>query len=302
MLDELRHLLLIVDHGTFTEAARRAHLSQPALTASIRRLEDQLGARLLDRGPGGAALTAAGAALVPRARAALAAVEDGARAVAEVAGRRRGEVRIGAGATACTYLLPTVLAQYRRKHPGVRLLLREAFTDQLEAWLHDGELDLAVTTSPTRGALPGPPGSSDPWLDDELIVVGGPGPAAERDVWVTFATGSPVRTMLLRHVPADRIVMELGSIAAIKGNVRAGIGLALVSRASVRADLGTGALVEVPQSWTPLSRRLILRHRGVDRLPPAAAALRELLLATAPRLAPLPRPAARGRGRRRART
>jgi DNA-binding transcriptional LysR family regulator len=181
----------------------------------------------------------------------------------------------------------------------VRLLLREAFTDQLEAWLHDGELDLAVTTAPTRGALPD---HADAWIDDELIVVGGPGPTAERDVWVTFATGSPVRTMLLRHVPADRIVMELGSIAAIKGNVRAGIGLALVSRASVRADLGTGALVEVPQSWTPLSRRLILRHRGVDRLPPAAAALRELLLATAPRLAPLPRPAPRGRGRRRART
>jgi DNA-binding transcriptional LysR family regulator len=292
VLDELRHLLLIVDHGTFTEAAKRAHLSQPALTASIRRLEDQLGARLLDRGPGGATLTAAGAALVPRARAALAAVEDGRRAVAEVAGLRSGEVRIGAGATACTYLLPSVLAQYRRRHPGVRLMLREAFTDQLEAALHDGELDLAVTTAPARGPVPEP---FDPWLDDELIVVGGTGPSAERTVWVTFAAGSPVRTMLLRNVPPEKVVMELGSIAAIKGNVRAGIGLALVSRASVRADLASGALVEVPQPWTPLSRRLILRHRGADRLPPAAAALRDLLLSSVPRLAPLPKKPKRAR-------
>ena len=274
VLDELRHFLLIADHGTFTEAARRAHLSQPALTASIRRLEDQLGARLLHRGPGGAQLTAAGAALLPRARAALAAVEDGRRAVAEVAGLRAGEVRLGAGATATTYLLPPLLAQFRRRHPAVRFQLREAFTDQLEAWLHDGELDLAITTARDDGVVAGP---HDPWLDDELIVVGAPGVGPETG-WISFASGSPVRGMLHAHEPGARVVMELGSIAAIKGNVRAGVGVALVSRASVKTDLAHGWMVEVPRRWTPKSRRLILRHRGVDRLPPAAAAFREVLL------------------------
>src|SRR5436190_6425544 len=110
-MTELRHFLLIADHGTFTEAARRAHLSLPALSAAIRRLEDELGARLLHRGPGGAALTAAGEALVPRARAALAAIEDGRRAVAEVTGLHTGEVRLGAGATATPYRLPALLGQ-----------------------------------------------------------------------------------------------------------------------------------------------------------------------------------------------
>lgn len=274
MLDELRHFLLIADHGTFTEAARRAHLSQPALTASIRRLEDQLGARLLHRGPGGAELSAAGSALLPRARAALAAVEDGRRAVAEIAGVHAGEVRVGAGATATTYMLPPLLAQFRRKHPDVRFQLREAFTDQLEAWLHDGELDLAITTAREDGVVPGP---FDPWIDDELIVVGAPGVAPEAG-WISFAPGSPVRGMLHAHEPDARIVMELGSIAAIKGNARAGIGVALVSRASVKTDLSHGWLVEVPRAWTPKTRRLLLRHRGADRLPPAAAALRKLLL------------------------
>ncbi|MDQ3036799.1 MAG: LysR family transcriptional regulator, partial [Myxococcota bacterium] len=58
MLDDLRNLVLVVEHGTFTEAARHAHLSQPGLTASIRRLEQRVGARLLARGRHGASLTA----------------------------------------------------------------------------------------------------------------------------------------------------------------------------------------------------------------------------------------------------
>src|SRR5688500_19749950 len=81
MLDGMRHFLAIVETGTFTEAARRVHLSQPALSASIRRLEDALGAPLLLRGRTGAEPTAAGHALIPRARAALGAVEEARRAV-----------------------------------------------------------------------------------------------------------------------------------------------------------------------------------------------------------------------------
>jgi len=165
MLVELRHFLLIVDHGTFTEAARRAHLSQPALTASIRRLEDQLGARLLHRGPGGATPTAAGQALVPRARAALASVEDGRRAVAEVAGLHAGEVRLGAGATACTYLLPPELARFRRVHPGIRFLLRETTADEALDALANGELDLAIATVDEGG---------EAWREDPLVLVASP--------------------------------------------------------------------------------------------------------------------------------
>src|SRR5690242_13497579 len=105
MLDELQHFVLIAGHGTFTEAARQAHLSQPALSASIARLEDFVGARLFHRGAGGTRLSAAGEALLPRARAALAAVAEGKRAVGEVLGLAAGEVRLGGGATACTYFL-----------------------------------------------------------------------------------------------------------------------------------------------------------------------------------------------------
>jgi DNA-binding transcriptional LysR family regulator len=289
MIDELRHFLLIVEHGTFTEAARRAHLSQPALTASIQRLEGWFGARLLARGPGGAEATAAGAALVPRARAAIAAVEDGRRAVAEIEGLHAGEVRIGAGATACTYFLPPVLAAFRAEHPAVRFLLREATTDEVLDALHAGELDLGLIS--TEGG--------EPWHDDELIVVASPDlPRPAAAPFVTFGRGSTSRALLERHFPGAEVVMELGSIAAVKGNVRAGIGVALVSRAAVDHDLATGRLVEVPHPATPISRPLRLVHRGVDRLPPAAARLRALLLERRPaRPAPAGARSARPEGR-----
>lgn len=273
MMDALRHFTLIAEHGTFTRAARHAHLSQPALTASIRKLEGEMGAQLLHRDRTGTSLTAAGEALLPRALAILASVEDARRAVAEVEGIHAGEVRLGAGATACTYLLPPVLAEFRDRYPGVRFLLREATTSQVLDALARGELDLGVVTH----------AAGEPWRRDELILVASPAlplraGAALPAPFVTFGRGSTTRELLDRHFPGAEVVMELGSIAAVKGNVRAGIGIALVSRSAVATDLQLGRLVEVPHPETPVTRPLHIVHRGKERLPPAAAALRRLLL------------------------
>lgn len=268
MYDELRHLLLIVEHGTFTEAARHAHLSQPALSASVRRLEEAFGARLLHRGRDGARLTAAGEALVPRVRASLAALDDGRRAVAEVMGLRAGEVRLGAATTATTYLLPPVLARYRQEHPEIRYLLRETTTEEALAGLERGELDLAVVTAEGH----------EPWVVDELILVAAPGRRARNLPFVTLRPGTTTRELLSTHFPEAEIVMELGSLSGVKGNVRAGIGMALVSRHAVANDLRARRLVRVRDPRTPIERPLMLAHRGVDGLPPAVAALRRLLL------------------------
>jgi DNA-binding transcriptional LysR family regulator len=272
MLAELRHFVLIVEIGNFTRAAARAHLTQPALSASIRRLESQLSARLLDRGRNGATPTAAGEALLPFARAAIAAVEAGERVVAEVEGLRAGEVRLAAGATACTYLLPEVLARYRQAHPGIRFLLRESTTDEALDALHAGHIDLAIVSN----------GDGEPWFTDELILVAAPdfelGVELARAPFVALRRGTTSRELLDTTFPNADVVMELGSIATVKGNVRAGIGLALVSRHAVVRDLAEGSLVRVPTELTPIPRPLELVHLGAERLPPAAAALRKLLL------------------------
>lgn len=277
MLRELEHFLAIAGAGSFTAAARLVHLSQPALTASVHRLEDAVGARLLLRGRHGAELTAAGQAFLPRARATLAAFSDGQRAVAELLGLSAGTVRLGGGATACTYLLPPLLAKFRKRRPAIGLMLREDTTAELEAAVAAGELDLAIITLGKRQRFDERLQRFGRHTDDELIVVAAP--ETEPTAWITFTAGSPTRALLLERVPRAELVMELSSIAAVKGNVRAGIGQALISRAAVAADLAAGSLLEVPQRWTPVRRRLGILHRGRERLPPAALALLELLAA-----------------------
>jgi DNA-binding transcriptional LysR family regulator len=131
----------------------------------------------------------------------------------------------------------------------------------------------------------------EPWFEDELIVVASPKLARPRSApFIAFGQGSTSRALLDQHVPGAAVVMELGSIAAVKGNVRAGIGVALISRSAVADDLRRGRLVVVPHPATPVRRPLRLVHRGAERLPPAAARLRELLLANPP-----PRPPRRAR-------
>ncbi len=270
MLHELKHLVLVHELGTLTAAARAAHLSQPALTASIQRLEAHFDAPLVARGRRGAQLTAAGAALLPHAHAALSALEDARRAVQEVSGLKTGEVRVGAGATACSYLLPPTLARFRQTYPGIRFLLRETTTDEAAQALARGHLDLAVVTHR----------DGEPWRDDPMVLVRSPDlRVADVDTapFVTFREGATSRELLARHFPHARIVMELGSIAAVKGNVAEGIGIALISRSAAGPDIGQGTLVEVPDPRVPIPRLLSILHRGQRRLPPAAAALLRML-------------------------
>ena len=270
MLDEIRHFLLIAEHGTFRAAARHAHLSQPALTAAIQRLEHAFGTQLLLRGRHGATPTAAGAALIPRARAALAALEDARRAVAEITGLEAGEVRIGASSTAATYLLPPVLARFRARYAGVRIVLRELRDPDMRDAVDRGTLDLAIA----HGS------GGEAWRTDEFILVGAPHVEDTSGPFITSLPGTTTRAELDRHFPGATVVMELGSMAAIKGHVREGIGIALISRAAVQQELEARRLIELAHPETPIARRFVLVHRGRDRLPPAAAALRALLLST----------------------
>lgn len=278
MYYRLQHFLLVHREGTFTAAARSAALTQPALSASIQRLEEELGAALFHRDRRGAVLTDAGWALLPHALAAQAAVDEGRRAVDAVLGLRAGEVRIGGGATATTYLLPALLAGFQRQHPAIRAHLRELGTPDIVQAVHEGSLELGIATRLPGDAAPWPV-VEEPWRDDPLVVVQAPTEARAHPPYLTFVHGSPLRTLLDRHFPEVTVCMELGSIAAIKGNVAAGVGVALVPLSAVVQTLEDGRLVRREDPRTPLHRRLVLIHRGQDRLSTAAGALRTMLLA-----------------------
>lgn len=270
MLDLFRYFLLVCEERSITKAARRAHVTQPAMSSAMARLEEDLGVPLLHRDRAGVAPTAAGEALIPRAKAVLASVEDARRAVEEVRDLRTGRVRVGGGATVCAYYLPPVLAAYRAQYSSVKLLVREGTSDGTREAVLAGELDLGIITA-EHGEL---------WRDDEMILVAAPDADVKRAPMVTFPKGATIRDAVDRHFPSNEIVMELSGIASVIEHAVQGLGVALVSRVSVEDALADGTLIEVKDPRTPIVRPLKIVHRGLEQLSPAAAALRKLLLAS----------------------
>lgn len=213
--------------------------------------------------------------LIPHAKAALAAAEDGRRAVEALVGLDTGMVRIAAGATACTYLLPKPLAEFRQRHPNIRFTLQEMTTGEALAALHEGVVDLAIVGQRLRAKSPA---NSERWITEDLVLIASPKLDKRTAPFLTFRRGSSTRAIFESRFPNAEIAMELGSIAAIKGHARAGIGMALVSENAVGDDIRHGRLVRVDDRRVPVRRQLRIAHRGLARLHPAAAALRSLLL------------------------
>jgi DNA-binding transcriptional LysR family regulator len=178
------------------------------------------------------------------------------------------------------------VAAYRKRHPGVRILLRELQPAEAREALEHGEVDLAIVDGK----------QGEPWRNEEFLIVAAPGIRWKDSLpFIAFARGTATREALHAIIPDAFVAMELGSIAAVKGHVAQGIGIALLSRAAVERDLSAGRLIELSHPRTPIPRTLSLLHRGIDRLPPAARALRDLLLEERVGAAPRKRTARRRR-------
>jgi DNA-binding transcriptional LysR family regulator len=152
-LRQLEYLVAVADEHSFTRAAERLHVAQPGVSAQIRRLERELGQPLLDRS-GGVRPTAAGEAVLPHARAALAAVASVRQAVDEVSGLLRGRAALGVVTSYSAPDVPALLASFHRRHPGVEITLTEGPSEGLVAGLREGTFDLALVSIPA-GGLPG---------------------------------------------------------------------------------------------------------------------------------------------------
>lgn len=169
-LEALRAFDAVARKGHFTRAAEQLFLAQPSLSRQIGGLEAELGVRLFDRLPTGAALTAAGESLLPIARRMLADEGVAKREMQELAGLRRGRVRLGAPPTLCVSMVADVLASYRAEHPGVELVVSEAGSHVLVDQLAEGSLDLAMVV--TRGQAPRPESIElVPLLSERLVVI-----------------------------------------------------------------------------------------------------------------------------------
>ncbi|MCA9665088.1 MAG: hydrogen peroxide-inducible genes activator [Myxococcales bacterium] len=242
MLDELKHLCLVAETGTFTEAARQAHLSQPALSASIKRLEEQIGARLLDRGRRGAQLTAAGEALLPRARAMLADADAFGETAHALGAPLTGPLRLGVIPTIGPYLLPRVLPALRKDFPELQLFLREDLTSRLVAALDAGELDvLLLAVDVDLGDLESLPLFSDPFV---LAVPAGDTLAGCEGVGLESLAGRDVLLLEEGHCLRDQIVPLCATSGADESSGFRGTSLGTISQ-MVASGLGVTLLPEL---------------------------------------------------------
>jgi DNA-binding transcriptional LysR family regulator len=142
-------LIAVAEEGSFTLAAQRLRISQPSLSQQVQALERDLGATLLERSARGAQLTAAGREFLPEARAMLAAAQRGRVAVRQLHALEGGELEIATVRSLAVGVLPAVIAEFRARHPRVRIWLREfAHRERMNEAVLAGLSDIAVGPRP----------------------------------------------------------------------------------------------------------------------------------------------------------
>lgn len=155
---KIRHLALVdalAEHGSVVRAADHLHITQPAATRALRELEEIIGARLFDRGPRGITATTVGSAVVEHARAMLGHLRQTSRHIAELSGADRGTVTVGTHLAGANLLVPRAIAQLKRDHPELTIVVREDRLPVLHEELLAGRLDLVVgRLGPTVASSP----------------------------------------------------------------------------------------------------------------------------------------------------
>jgi DNA-binding transcriptional LysR family regulator len=281
-LRQLAYFVAVVDEAHFTRAAERLRIAQPAVSQQIRRLEAELGERLLHRDRRTVALTSAGEALLPYARAALAQAEHGRQAVAALRGLVTGQLRAGLVMPLPDRRIVRAIGAFGRKYPGIELTLVEDETDALLDGLAAGDLDTAFL-----GLGPG----QDPPASLQAIVVARepavlavhpqhrfatrrsvPLSALRDEPVVTLTRASRLRTVLETECRqagfAPRIAAETSDLTVMVQLVAEGIGVALMPRSGLEeaSDVAT-----ITITHPVIDRRIILAWRP-GATPPAARA------------------------------
>jgi len=287
-LTQLAYFVAVAEEGSFTRAAERVGVAQPSLSQQIKALETDLGALLVHRTRGQVGLTASGETLLPVARRMLADAETARREIRELAALGRGRVRLGATPSLCTGLLPAVLAEYRRKYPGVDIVVHEGGSRDLQAELLHGALDLALVIDARLDD--DPELATVPLLTEELVVIsrhGDAGPTRQGRMsiadlkgvpLVMFRAGYDLRETTLTACRAagfePTFAIEGGEMDAVLEFVQAGLGVAVVPSTVVHNRF------RVTSISTPGLHRTILlaRRRGLEP-PRAAQVLIETLIA-----------------------
>ncbi|MCB9462681.1 MAG: LysR family transcriptional regulator [Candidatus Eisenbacteria bacterium] len=286
-LTELETFVRAVQEGSLSAAARKLHVSQPAVSTRLRKLEQSVGEPLLLRTGRGVTLTPAGSHLYSRA---LPMLEELLRLGQEVTGDGplRGRLQLAATDIVAVHHLPPVLRKLRRRHPRLELAVFVEGTSGLLDLLETGATEIAVGTLPVDPAR----FEARALFHDPLVVVGPPKHPLARvrkvspedvagETWILHKSTSVTRRLVEGFFGALglslRVEMEISSPEAIRELVRSGLGLSVLPEAAVRRDIGSGRLARIPVQGFVIDRSSGWIVRRARPLSSAATALRDLL-------------------------
>ena len=259
--------MLVAHHRSFSETGRIANVSQPALSRTIKLLEEQLGSRLFDRNSRNVALTSAGEVLLPVVERLTADFDDAFSMLARTFDGERGRVVIGALPSVAAGLLPSVIARFQQSHPQVEIVLRDYLSGALYEQMEARHIDLAITTPPGNDTF-----RFEPLMDDPMVLAVRRNGALDNDqpaAWAIFADhpfiamapDSSVRVLtdaaMIRAGVAVRPLYGCAQLATVGALIEAGLGITALPRSTI------GMLHSDIIATRPLVAPLVERTIGV---------------------------------------
>ena len=286
-LNQLRGFYALARERSFSKAASRLSLTQPAISLQIKALEDELGESLFERHRKGVQLTTAGEVLYQHVQSVLASLEEAKSEIAGLQQLLRGHVAVGTSDTICTYILPEIIRKFRSQYPAVRVDIRNNKSSRILQMVLDNEVDFGLATLP----LAHPQVSTDVvyCCKDILICPSGHPLSWKRRVSLAqispyplliFPNGSTSRGLLeAAFRQADlpmQVAMNLSSVEIIKRFVEIDLGVSIVPHIAVTEEERAGRLAVIPIQGLP-SREIGLIERKSKRRSAAATAFLRLL-------------------------
>lgn len=252
---------------SFTKAAESLHMTQPAVTFQVRQLEEQFNTRLFDRTHNRITLTDAGQVIYEHAANIFELYGQMENAVREITGEISGTLTLGASTTIAEYMLPALLGNFRCQFSDINIQLKVRNSESIVAMVENNEIELGVVEAPVQNKNL----MVEKCREDQLVCIVSQDHELAAKASVTLQDimdfpyiyreeGSGTREVINEYLRSHdmsegdlKLSMELGSPEAIKGAVEAGMGISVVSRATIAKELKLGTLKAV-NLHPPLSR------------------------------------------------
>ncbi len=287
-LRQLKVFESVARHLSYTRAAAELHLTQPAVSMQVKQLEESMGTALFEQLGKRIHLTEAGQEVLGYARTITQQLDELEAVLNRIKGLSGGRLRISVATTA-NYFIPTLLGTFSRRYPDVTVTLDVTNRGTLLRQLAENTVDLVIMGQPPADADV----DAEPFMDNPLVIVAPPDhplagkrhiPLAriQQETFLVREPGSGTRIAMERFFNERgmqlRTGMEVGSNEAIKQSVQAGLGLGLLSRATIDQELALKRLVVLDIAEFPIMRHWFVVHRKSKRLSAAAEAFKRFVL------------------------